>query len=185
MKWPVRYLKLHFCCLCDYFKIRCQTLQFSVLIVSHGSLNADSHIQCVPMPRPCRSHAILCRKELRLCLSHLIYTVQPCLINTCRAAPMPRHDHAVLKAASQGHGIARHGHCICELSPAVQRWHVGDLPAFGFFRLPNGVPRRLSEAYHLINCRTSISDISGSHTDVNEGHGTVGVWQGCGMACMN
>jgi hypothetical protein len=40
----------------------------------------------------------------------------------------------------------RHG--MCELASAVQRRHVGDLPAFGFFRLPCGVPGRLlSEAY--------------------------------------
>jgi hypothetical protein len=31
----------------------------------------------------------------------------------------------------------------CELSSAVQRRHVGDLPAFGSFRLPSGVPGRL------------------------------------------
>jgi hypothetical protein len=38
-----------------------------------------------------------------------------------------------------------------ELAPAVQRRHVGDLPAFGFLRLPHGVPRRLlPEAYKPI-----------------------------------
>jgi hypothetical protein len=37
---------------------------------------------------------------------------------------------------------------MCELASAVQRRHVGDLPAFGFFRLPRGVPGSLlSEAY--------------------------------------
>jgi hypothetical protein len=39
------------------------------------------------------------------CLSHLIYTVQPCLIHTSHAM----HDHAALKATSQGHGTAWHG----------------------------------------------------------------------------
>jgi hypothetical protein len=30
-------------------------------------------------------------------------------------------------------------------------WHVGELPAFGFFRLPRGVPQRLlSEAYQSV-----------------------------------
>jgi hypothetical protein len=73
--------------------------------------------------------------------------VRPCLIHTCHAAPMPCHDHAVLKATSQEHGTARHGHGMCELASVVQRRHVGDLPAFDFFRLPRGVPRRLlSEA---------------------------------------
>jgi hypothetical protein len=37
------------------------------------------------------------------------------------------------------------------VASAVQRRHVGDLPAFGFLRLPRGVPRRLlSEAYESV-----------------------------------
>jgi predicted nuclease with RNAse H fold len=37
-----------------------------------------------------------------MCLSHLIYTVRPCLIHPCHAAPMPCSDHAfLLKAAAQ------------------------------------------------------------------------------------
>jgi hypothetical protein len=31
------------------------------------------------------------------------------LIHICHAAPVLCHDHAVLKATSQGHGTARHG----------------------------------------------------------------------------
>jgi hypothetical protein len=27
-------------------------------------------------------------------------------------------------------------HGMCELASAVQKWHVGDLPVLGFFRLP-------------------------------------------------
>jgi hypothetical protein len=63
--------------------------------------------------------------------------------------PFPCHEYAVLKATSQGHGRVAAGerHGICELALAVQRRHVGDLPAFGLFRLPRGVPGRLSEAY--------------------------------------
>jgi hypothetical protein len=42
---------------------------------------------------------------------------------------MPRHEHAFLKTTSQGNG-------------RVSAWerHVGDLPAFGAFLLPLGVP---------------------------------------------
>jgi hypothetical protein len=91
------------------------------------------------MPFPC--HAV----PLRV----WIYTVRPCLTHTSHAAPVPYHDHAVLKATSQGHGTAQHGHGICELTSAVQRRYLGDLPAFGFFRLPRGVPQKLlPEAYH-------------------------------------
>jgi hypothetical protein len=36
-----------------------------------------------------------------------------------------------------------------------------------------------------LNCRTTSLDISGYHADFHEGHGTVGEWQGRGMACVN
>ena len=79
---------------------------------------------------------------------------------------------------------------------------MGDLPAFGFFQLPRGVPRRLlSKEYQsqmqvagVLNCWTSCSDISGYHADFHEGHGTVGAGQwrsmagerhGHGMLCVN
>ena len=93
-------------------------------------------------------------------------------------------------------------------STAVERRPVGYLAAFGFSRLPHGVPRRLlSEAYQsssqrsitmtvnsgssTLQKRRSVklldysSDISGYHGDFHEGHGTVGAWQGRGMLCVN
>jgi hypothetical protein len=78
-----------------------------------GPIKANSHIIC-------RSPTMPCHRGFRLCLFHLIYTVRPCLIHTCRAAPVPCHDHAVLKATSQGHGTARHG--MCESASAIERW---------------------------------------------------------------
>jgi hypothetical protein len=59
--------------------------------------------------------------------------VRPCLIHICHAVPLPCHEYAVLKANSQGHGrfAATERHGMCELASAVQRRHVGDLPAFG------------------------------------------------------
>jgi hypothetical protein len=110
-----------------------------------------------PMPRPCHYPAMPCRWGFRLCRSHLIYTVRPCLIYKCHTAHLPRPCHAttmplwkrLLKATAQsGMGTAWHG--MCELASVVQRRHVGDLPAFGFFRLPRGVPWRLSEAYQSV-----------------------------------
>jgi hypothetical protein len=124
-----------------------------------------------------------------MCLSHLIYTVRLCLIHTRHATSMPFFSRL------------RH-------STSIERWPMGYLPAFGFFRLPRGVPRRLlSEAYQsssqrsipttvksgsstlqkndLFNCWTSSLDISGYHANFHEGHGTVGAGQGRGMACVN
>ena len=39
-----------------------------------------------------------------MCLSHLIYTLRPCLIHTCHPAPMPCSGHAVLLKAMAQHG---------------------------------------------------------------------------------
>ena len=41
-----------------------------------------------------------------MCLSHLIYTVRPCLIHNCHAMPMPCYDHAVLLKAIAQHSTA-------------------------------------------------------------------------------
>jgi hypothetical protein len=141
------------------------------------------------MPFPCPAHAFLlpCRAAKSLD-SHLIYTVRPCLIHTCHAAPMPCHDHAVLKASSQDHGTARHWHgmaCVNYRRPSRDvMWATR--------------PHSDSSGYHAefhescyqkhtnpLNCRTSSSDIPGYHADFHEGHGTVGEWQGCGMTCVN
>jgi hypothetical protein len=59
-------------------------------------------------------------------------------------------------------------------------------------------PRSASSGYHAefheryyqkhtnpLNCGISSSDISGYHADFQEGHGTVGEWQGRGMVCVN
>jgi hypothetical protein len=108
-------------------------------------------------PRRARASPQRCRPAKGLDCVFPIWFTQYAVFGShmpCRAhtAPMPCHDHAVLKATYQGHGTARHGHgmaCV-KLASAFQRRHVGDLPAFGFFRLPRGVPRRLSEAYQSI-----------------------------------
>jgi hypothetical protein len=36
-----------------------------------------------------------------------------------------------------------------------------------------------------LNCSTSSSGVSGHHADFDEGRGTIGTWQGHGMACVN
>ena len=79
------------------------------------------------------------RHGFRLCLSRLIYTVRPCLINSCQPclSESDRTRHSTAWAWAQ--------HGTCELTSAVEWRHVRDLTAFGFFRLPRGFPRRLLE----------------------------------------
>jgi hypothetical protein len=83
-------------------------------------------------------------------------------------------------------GAARSWHGVCELASVVQdeMWAT--------------CRRSTSSGYHAkfhedcyqkhtnpLNFRTSSSDISGYHADFHEGHGTVGEWQGRGMAWVN
>jgi hypothetical protein len=97
---------------------------------------------------------------------------------------MTCHDHAVLKATSEGNDTARHGHGMYELASVVQRRHVGDLRSAS-----SGYDAEFHEGYQVhtnpLSCRTSSSAISGLHADFHEGHGTVGEWQEHGMACVN
>ena len=74
-----------------------------------------------------------------MCLSHLIYTVRPCLIYTSHAAPIPSPTMPF---------FSRPQH-----STAVERRPVGYLLAFGFFRLPRGVPRRCYQTHTNLRCR--------------------------------
>jgi hypothetical protein len=61
---------------------------------------------------------------------------------------MPRPCRSESHLSRPRHSAAWKRHGMCALASAVQRRHVGDLPAFGLFRLPRGVPRRLlPEAY--------------------------------------
>jgi hypothetical protein len=70
----------------------------------------------------------------------------------CRSPAMPRicrsESDFSWPRQGRGRGTAWVRHGMCELASAVQRRHVGDMPAFSFFRLPRGVPGMLlSEAY--------------------------------------
>ena len=46
-----------------------------------------------------------------MCLSHLIYTVRPCLIHTCHAAPMPCSDHAVFSRPQHNTAVEKRPCC--------------------------------------------------------------------------
>ena len=66
-----------------------------------------------------------CRYGFRMCFSHLIYTVQPCLIHTCHTMPMPCSDHAVLLKATAQHGRLETAMLFCglEKNGMVGAWH--------------------------------------------------------------
>jgi hypothetical protein len=135
-----------------------------------------------------------------MCLSHLIYTVRPCLIQTCHAMPMPRSDHAVLKATAQ-HSRRETAYGLparVRLLPATTRSStkivirsvpISDAGGQCENKCLSWTRKRVVAAHYkkddLLNYWTSSSDISGYHADFHEGHGTFGAWQGRGMACVN
>ena len=135
-------------------------------------------------------------------LSHFIYTVLPCLIHICHAAPLLCYDHC---RSSQGHGTARPRETPCWLSARVRlllattrsytkvvirRIPISDAGGQCETKLRLSWTRKRVVAAHykkddLLHWWTSSSDISGYHADFHEGHVTVGVGQGRGMACLN
>ena len=152
------------------------------------------------MPSPCRS--MPCREGFRMCLSHLIYTVRPCLIRTCLEVPMSCSDHAVLLKATAQDGrreIACGRPARVRFLPITTRSSMKavmrSIPisdADGQFETRQRLSwtrKRVVTAHYkkdaLLNCWTSSSDISGYHADLHERHGAVGAEQGRGMARVN
>ena len=115
----------------------------------HWNFKANSHIACRAhaVPLPCRAAKIL-------------ECVFPIWFTQCGRVwftlAMPRPCHALTMPF-----FARPRH-----STTVERRPVGCLPAFGFFRLPRRVPRRLlSEAYQSSSQRSIPTTVkSGSST---------------------
>ena len=138
-----------------------------------------------------------------MCLSHLIYTVRPCLIHTCHAMPMLCSEHAVLLKATAQH-VRRETACGLptrfRLLPATTRSStkvvIRRIPISDAGGQCETKQRLLwtrkrvwqqpaTKKGDLLHCWTSSSDVSGYHADFHEGHGTVGAGKGRGMACVN
>ena len=92
------------------------------------------------MPHPCSSHAapMPCRQGFRMCLSHLIYTMRPCLIHTYHAMAMPCSDHAVLFNATALHGRLSTAVLCCglEKNGMVGARHGHDMASVNQIRPP-------------------------------------------------
>ena len=133
---------------CDHWVSTLKTLKL-VLITYQSSVKADSHIACCAHVVP-----LLCRAAKGL------ECVFPILFTQCGhvwfTLAMPRPCHALTMPF-----FFRPRH-----SMAVERRPAGYLPAFGFLRLPRGVPRRLfSEAYQSSSQRSIPTTVkSGSST---------------------
>ena len=107
-----------------------------------------------------------------MCLSHLIYTVRPCLIHTCYAAPMPCSDHAVLLKTTAKHGRLKTA-VLClglEKNGMVRAWHG------------RGVASVNQTRPHCVNQmgKTHSKPLAARH-----GRGTAWARHGHGMLCVN
>jgi hypothetical protein len=70
---------------------------------------------------------------------------------SCCTCAMPWPCRSESDFSRPWHSTACAWHHTCELASAVQRQHVGNLPAFSFFWPPHGVPRQfVSEAYQSV-----------------------------------
>jgi len=88
----------------------------------------------MPMPFPC--HAMLLR----------VWNV---------SFPSDLHSATVSDSHLPCHALTMPFFSRPQHSTAFERWPVGYLPMFGFFRLPHGVPQRLlSEAYQSSSQRS-------------------------------
>jgi hypothetical protein len=123
------------------------------LVARYDTLKANSHIpyrsHAAPMLFHC--HAV----PLSVQIVSFPFDLQNAAVfdsqMPCRARAMPRQCCSESDFSRPRHSAAWAWHGMCELASTVQRRHVGNLPAFGFFRLPSGVPRSLlSEAYQSV-----------------------------------
>jgi hypothetical protein len=116
------------------------------------TIKADSHIACRAhaVPLPCRA-----AKDLE-CIFPIWFTQCGRVWFTLA---MPRLCHALTMPF-----FSRLRH-----STAVERRPVGYLPAFGFFWLPRGVPRRLSEAYQSSSRRSIPATVKSGTSTLQKG----------------
>ena len=137
-----------------------------------------------------------------MCLTYLIYTVQPCLIHTCIAMPMLCSDHAVLLKATAQYcrretacGLPARFRLLPATTPSSTKVVIRRIPVSDAggqcetkHRLSWTRKRVLAAHYKkddLLHCWTRSSDIFGYHAAFHEGHGTIGAGQGRGMTCVN
>jgi hypothetical protein len=123
------------------------------------------------MPVPSRAHAVPCHAvPLWAWIVSFPFDLHSATMfdshMPCRARAMPRPCRSESDFSRPWHSSAWAWQGMCELSSAVHRRHVGDLPTFGFFRLPREFHEVCYQKHtNPLNCRTSSSDISGYHTD--------------------
>jgi hypothetical protein len=141
------------------------------------------------MPFPC--HAVLLK----------VYNMSFPLDLHSPAMSTPCSDHAILLKAMAENihremacGLPAHVWLLLATTRSPTKVVIRSIPIsdagvqYEMKRLSWTRKRAVAACYKkddLLNCWTSSSDISSYHADFHEGHGTIGAWQGHGMACLN
>jgi hypothetical protein len=150
-------------------RARVRTVQECICVFRHHQQQLVAVLRRIhthhAVPLPCRS-----TKGLDCVFS--IWFTQCGRVWFTRAMPFPCHatNMPFWKRPLKATAGSRHG--VCELASAVQRRHVGDLPKFGFFRLPH---KEFQEGYHQkhtnLRCRWPVWNQATLITDeVNEAY---------------
>jgi hypothetical protein len=114
----------------------CSVASKSVHMYLYVTVKANSHI-------PCRSaNSLYCVFPVWFTQYRRVWFTHA-MPRPCRSHAMPRPCRYESDFSRPRYSAAWERHGMCELPSAVHRRHVGRLPAFGFFRLPCGAPRRL------------------------------------------
>jgi hypothetical protein len=145
-------------------------------------LKANSHTPCCShaTPMPCGT-----AKGLH-CISILIYTMRPvwfthAMPRLCHATTMPFWKRLLKATAQRGMGMAR----VNYHRPSRDGMWATCLRSVSYGYHAEFHENCYQKHTYPLNCRKCSSDISGYHADFHEGYGTVGEWQGRGMAYVN
>ena len=107
-----------------------------------------------------------CRKGFRMCLSHSIYTVPPCLIHTCHAAPMPSPTVIRRLPISDAGGQCETKHRLSwtRKRVVIANYKKDDLLpvglAVGYFRLPCEHSRRTRHCRSRAGARHGMCELT-------------------------
>jgi hypothetical protein len=116
---------------------------------------SDSHL-------PCFEHAVLLMATARL-LRDSLWAACPC--------------------------VASSGYHTDSTKVVIRSIPISDAGGWCITKRLSWTRRRVVAAQYkkddLLSCWTSSLDISGYHVDFHDGNGTIGAWQGHGMACVN
>ena len=146
----------------------CHALPLRIQIVSlpfdlHSAAVSDSHL-------PCHAPAVL----------------RPCRSSQGHSTARPSRDGpwaTCPRSASSGYHAEFHEVCYQKHTNLRCRWPVWNQTKFVMDEEKSGNSTLKKD--ELLNCWTSSSDISGYQAEFHEGHGTIGAWQGRGVACVN